>query len=261
MKENYFNRTEVSNSDMKMLKKSFMHYLHEKIISAEDRLETPAMLFGTAMHCLILEPQKFKKQFVFAPKCDKRTKIGKEIFNKFQAENEGKTMLKEEFFEALTDMRDAIRYHPTANDVLSLDGNVEVEKELTFEFQGVPCRMKADLINHDKHCIVDLKTIAAADSLDRVGRQILSYEYYRQAAFYSLGAEINYKAPYNFIFVFIETAEPYGIRVVEIDEDYILYGIVEIERILDNYRLHIENPKMYHGYHPDLQIVNKPKFL
>ena len=44
---------------------------------------TPALLFGQAVHKLILEPVTFDDEFAVSPDCDRRTKAGKEAYNAF----------------------------------------------------------------------------------------------------------------------------------------------------------------------------------
>ena len=76
----------ISSTELKKLMKSPAHYKHWKDNPQED---TPALLFGRAAHKYILETYDFYNEFAVAPNCDRRTKEGKEKWNKFVAESEG----------------------------------------------------------------------------------------------------------------------------------------------------------------------------
>ena len=53
-------------------------YQHEKLNPLYIKPEqTPAMVFGNLLHCLVLEPEDFESTYAVAPKVDKRTKDGK----------------------------------------------------------------------------------------------------------------------------------------------------------------------------------------
>ena len=49
---------------------------HLKHSMSVHREPTPSMMLGTAVHSLVLEPEKFDTDVVVAPVVDKRTKIG-----------------------------------------------------------------------------------------------------------------------------------------------------------------------------------------
>ena len=52
----------------------------------KERKETDAMLLGTVVHCLILEPGKFSKQYVVGPNVDATTADGKNQWGEFAME-------------------------------------------------------------------------------------------------------------------------------------------------------------------------------
>ena len=45
---------------------------------------------------MILEPQKFTSNYIVAPKFDRRTKVGKQDYEDFLLQTEGKTLLFED---------------------------------------------------------------------------------------------------------------------------------------------------------------------
>jgi len=68
-------RDYLSYSALKAYAKSPNHYL---MYVGREFVETPAMVLGSALHCLVLEPQEWSKRYITAPKFDRRTKAGKE---------------------------------------------------------------------------------------------------------------------------------------------------------------------------------------
>ena len=73
----------VSKSDLDLLHTCPAKYRYRK--DNPDDNETPAMLFGSMVHKLILEPEDFEREYAVAPECDRRTKAGKAIFDEFAA--------------------------------------------------------------------------------------------------------------------------------------------------------------------------------
>ena len=62
--QEYRQHPAISNSDLTLINKSVEHYQYNKL---NPKAPTPAMKFGTAFHCYVLEPQKFKKTYVTLP--------------------------------------------------------------------------------------------------------------------------------------------------------------------------------------------------
>ena len=64
----------LSRSDIFEMRKSPMHF---RYALDHPREETTAMAFGTALHCYVLEPEKFAERYVICEKIDRRTTAGK----------------------------------------------------------------------------------------------------------------------------------------------------------------------------------------
>lgn len=52
----------ISKSGLDLIARSPMHY-HAAVTAANDRVATPAQMFGTAFHAFLLEPAEFHKQY------------------------------------------------------------------------------------------------------------------------------------------------------------------------------------------------------
>ena len=252
----YFARPELSQSDLKLLAKSYKHFLLKKEQPEEEK---EYFNFGNAYHCLILEPEKFNDNFVILPECDRRTKIGKEIFESFSLHSEGKILIKNDEYNTLLAMQKVFNYSIIQFDLHHLFENSAVEEALTFEVQNVPARAKLDLIDCDNFAIIDLKTIANFDmSWEYV---IKKYKLHWQAFWYRQAARHNFKENFVFYFVFQEKSEPFGVKVIQLSESYYELAYNEISIILDKYKNWIKNPITNLIYEPIIETIEPSFYL
>ena len=56
----YFKSSGISNSDFRLLKESALHLKNKELF----KLESSAMMMGTALHCLVLQPELFDEEFI-----------------------------------------------------------------------------------------------------------------------------------------------------------------------------------------------------
>lgn len=112
--EAYFSMPAVSNSYIG----SFMKCPAATEVKIDP---TPAMAFGTAVHCMVLEgADVFGKLYaVMFDKFDKRTKEGKQAYSEFMSENSGKTVISGEDFHKVCAIYQSILNHPEAKEVLN----------------------------------------------------------------------------------------------------------------------------------------------
>lgn len=193
---------------------------------------SPAMLFGAAAHKLILEgTQEFATEFAVAPVVDKRTKAGKDEWERFCAANKGKTIVSEDDFCTMFDMGGQICKCNLADELLhGKDGETEVPFFWTDKDTGEECKVKLDrlLQIEGKYVVVDYKTAANAET-EEFCRSIIRYGYHLQAAMYTEAVMVEKKLNYrpDFIFVVQEKKEPYSVNVVRVsgDSNVMLYGI------------------------------------
>tara|TARA_R110000796_G_scaffold64465_2_gene149394 strand:+ start:1824 stop:2711 length:888 start_codon:yes stop_codon:yes gene_type:complete len=76
------------------------YHLYRKYIAKNLPFnETPAMLLGSLVHCMVLEPNKLDSRYVIEPKINKRTKQGKIDFEEFQLTLGRKTIIKPDMWE------------------------------------------------------------------------------------------------------------------------------------------------------------------
>lgn len=214
--DSYFNTEAVSSSTLKEIhKKTLFHALSVK------KEMTDAMILGSAIHCAILDPERFTSDFVISPKFDKRTTVGKTAFNEFSRLAEGKTVIDEDMAEKVTGIKNSVMSHPLAREILS-GGEAEYSYYATDIETGLKTKCRPDY--HNGGSLIDLKTTMDA-SYEGFARQIGNMGYHIQAAFYldvfNLSQETDYK---EFYFVAVENVAPYAVAVYRLNPEQIEYG-------------------------------------
>ena len=209
----------VRRSDLWELRKSPAHYLY-KVTHQEE--PTAALLFGTAAHKYILEPESFWDEYIEVPKIDRRTKAGKEEYQRIV--ESGKTPISSDDLAVIIDMDAQIKAHPLASLLLKT-GDHEVPIEWTDENTGELCKCRPDVITEydGENWIVDYKTTQSCmnGAFEKACRL---YGYKLQAGMYSEGAFCTTFNDYRFAFVAQEKTPPYAVRVYLCDEGFRLEG-------------------------------------
>lgn len=197
--------------------------------------DSPAMAFGRAVHCFVLEPSKFADNFAVYPKeVNLRTKEGKAYIENFRRENEGKEVIDENDWQKITAMNKSIEDHPLAW-ILIKQGISEQTIIWDDEDTGLRCKCRPDRIpDGNKGVILDLKTTRSADEYS-FKRDVVNLGYVREAGFYLEGFAQIMKADFKdliFTFIAVEKEEPYRVEVYTLDSDFLDYGWREAKRLL-----------------------------
>lgn len=182
---------------------------------------SPAMMFGTAAHCLLLEGREaFEQQFIVSPGFDRRTKNGKSDHFEFVSAHAGKEILSPLEYNSLMEMQYAFLQSKTVERIM--EGLLK-ETSLFWNcpISDVECCGRFDAIGGG--IAVDLKTTQDA-SPDGFLRAVKQYGYHIQAGHYLDGLdEIGYDWE-EFYFIAIETNPPYGLAVYQLDDEMINAG-------------------------------------
>lgn len=215
----YDNIPAVRRSDLWELRKSPAHYLY-KVTHPEE--PTAALLFGTAAHKYILEPDTFWDDYIEMPKIDRRTKAGKEEYQRIL--ESGKTPISTDDLAVIRDMDAQIEAHPVAAALLKT-GRHEVPIEWTDEKTGEKCKCRPDVITEfdGEDWIVDYKTTTSCMG-GAFEKACNLYGYKLQAGMYSEGVFCSTFNDCRFAFVAQEKTPPYAVRVYTCDEGFRLEG-------------------------------------
>jgi hypothetical protein len=207
--EQYYGSSALGASKIKAFAESPLHY--EKFSEMKD---TPALQFGRAVHCYILEgPEVFNREYAVMP--EGMIRRGKE-YQAFLAGAKGKSVIKQDEFDQIVAMRDAL-LKSDARDLILREGYTEVS--LFWDQDGIQCKGRLDkLIPGERvDIMVDYKTTGSAD-VRKCFRAMDDYKYWLQEAHYGTGYYRVMGRELEAIFVFQEKTPPYDVCLVKMEK-------------------------------------------
>jgi hypothetical protein len=141
-KEYHSDKTCISKSGLSEIKQSPMHYKEGCEEDEDEKEQKEALIFGSAYHSYILEPEKFEDEYyVFDDSAIYSVLIDKGFTSprstkdyKQWAESEmriigDKKLIKKDSFERIKAMKDRLFQHPYAKMLLS-NGRAEIQTGL-----------------------------------------------------------------------------------------------------------------------------------
>ena len=194
--------------------------------------ESDAMAFGTAAHCAVLEPEEFARTYKVSPKVDRRTKAGKDEYEKFLSSlSQGGVAIDGEDYEKITTLVQNLANQPIImNKLIGCD-----QREVSiFDSSSTPklrCRFDAW---DGKGMVIDIKTMREPASEVNFRKAITTFGYGLQAAFYRLvarrvGITIN-----DFAFICLETTAPYEVAAFVLDNSLLDLYEAQLTPVLAN---------------------------
>lgn len=239
----------ISKSDLDLIHKSPAHY---KAARHED---TPALRFGTAIHCAVLENDRFNATYTVI-EGDRRTKAVKDSIK--DAEAAGKIILTADDFNAIMSMAQAVFTNPIC--AVLLRDSVK-EHSVFAELDGVRVKCRPDGWNVEKGILFDLKSTEDA-SPEGFARTVAKYRYHVQDAFYRhvIASATNCDADdLSFIFIAVEKKPPFAVALYQLDELAALQGWVDAREDLRRYKVAKDTGK-WGGYSPRIETLSLPRW-
>lgn len=247
----YYNEVDaVNHSLLKYIDISLKSFFWHK---ENKQKETDAMIFGTLIHCLILEKEKFDDRYIIIPDLDKRTKAYKDIIE----QHKDKIVVKQEDFELAKMMCDNVLNKKCFN--LLTSDLVEYETELYWrdDLTGLDCKGIADIFippnsKFKNGMVVDIKTISSMNKFS-----LYNYSYLTQAAFYCKGLKIirDLKDYPAFCFIVIEKEAPYDCKFYILQKKDIELGIKINTNRLKKLKLALEK-NIFCGYDDKFEEIS-----
>ena len=169
----------------------------------KDEFEpTPAMLFGSLLHKMILEPETFSVDYAVY----EGTRRGS-AWNEFKALNDAKTIVTaKEYNTALKTFENAKQSNMLKDLLMQTN---ETEKHIEWQYNEVNYHGFCDMVGDD--FIADIKVVA--DAGEKFARDLRYNDYSLQAAMYLKGLP---KA--NYYIIAIEKSSPYNVQVYKFGE-------------------------------------------
>jgi len=238
----------LSFSSLKAFARSPLAFIHYK---EGQRVETPAMRFGTMVHRAVLEPERYQESVAVYD----GYRRGKE-WKAFEEENQGRDILTVKEALDVKACADRLMSHPFAGGLLS--DLSEAEKPFHITQCGVPHRGIIDGIT--SWAMLDLKVTQRVDH-HSLQRTIWDFKYYMQAAIYERAAVLGGYEPEAYFIVAVESAAPHHVNVVELEPHYIARGHLEWEQLLDQYKAWDGEPHNDHDTTPGHGMMDAPAWV
>jgi len=237
---------------------------HAKAYVEEPKPDTPALLFGRAVHVAILEPERFGDLFVSEPELDperanpRATKAYKEAVAALEAT--GKDVLRAPDKEAITAMKAAALAHPKLRKVIETTGTAELSLVWDDPATGVRCKGRLDwhTPTHAGGAILDLKTTEDA-SPGVFERTIYRYGYHRQGALYLRAARELDLPSRHYTIAALEKQRPYGVMLYRLLDEAIQLGETQLDFALPRWA-ECERTGQWPGYTDDVVDIGVPKW-
>lgn len=228
-------------------------YKHKKSTPVE---QTDAMWWGSVVHTATLEPNKFLTTFSCAPEGLNRT--AKKAWAEFEqdAKNSGMELITHNEYKQACDTAASVRQHEAAFSLLS-DAKY-IEPSLYWECEGIKFRARPDLITNSKIC-VDLKTTQDARAAS-FSKDIASYRYYVQAAFYLWACRVCEIECDAFVFIAVEKSAPYLTAVYSADDAMIELGQQHFRNDIAKYKECLKT-NFWGGYPEEIQSISLPTWV
>ena len=212
----------ISSSDVKAVHtKSLAHW------KGKVRKETSAFALGSAVHALVLEPEK---NLVLRGPEDRRGNKWKEA--QLAADLDGQILLPEAEFDLAARIADAAKAHPVA--AMYLADKTFIAEASFFGIDaatGTEIKCRPDGYLPDYGIVFDLKTTTDA-SPDGFPRELRKYAYDLQAAFYLRALRAaGYKAD-TFIFIAVEKEAPHAVGLHELTDRYLEHADMVVTQTL-----------------------------
>ncbi|MFE7868815.1 PD-(D/E)XK nuclease-like domain-containing protein [Micromonospora humida] len=199
------------------------------------------MVLGTGPHLKVVPGDRWD------------TKVAKEQVTEIR--EAGGIPLKQDVFDQVTAMADAIAAHPLASALLT-KGSPEQSLFWVDDRTGIWRRARADWLRSD--AIVDLKTCEEADA-DHITRAVTRYGYHGQADWYQAGAAALGLGDLPFVFIFVEKAAPHLIHVVQLGDDELAAGRRINDRAIDLFA-ECTSTGVWPGYPADITTIFLPPY-
>lgn len=230
--EDYHASAGISRSAISELKKSPLHYWDKYINSSRKKEKpSPAMVIGSAVHTLLLEPYFFDYYFIKEQKFDCRNSGQKKLKEQYEKRCEGKELIKIGWQKKIADMVMAVNDHSKASRIIN-DASIEKSYYWIDKDTNLLCKSRPDIYNEKLDILADLKTTKEA-SPDVFKRNLIASDYHIQAAMQREAIfQTTGKLVTDFVFIAVPSVRPYKPYIYRLDEEVLQQGLFEFKQAL-----------------------------
>lgn len=222
------------------------------------RPDTPALARGTAIHCAVLEPERWERDYVAQPDFgDCRFKKAKAAKAAWLADADpGVEALSATEHELAERCAAVVRAHPKAAELLR-GGRVEEPVTWDDPETGIKCKGRLDYIRPDG--LLDLKS-TRHESIRMIVQDCARYLTHGQLAWYHDGARAARLIPDDAApphVIFVQTTEPYDVVPAQLSPDDLVRGRGLYRGLLDRY-VECQAAQWFPGLAPDVIDLQLP---
>lgn len=187
---------------------AFMRRREARISIHDD--PTPEMQFGSALHCALLEPWRYEKDYAH---------------------------LNADDLALIEGIRDELSYCTAVQEIFAASPKRWRETALLYHEDDMPWKAKLDLIAPEAETVLDVKTAADATA-EGFMRACDNYHYHVQGAAYFRACERCGIAVKNFVLLAIEKKYPFttGLYFFTRTSEFIRAGEYELNRRMEHMR-------------------------
>lgn len=231
----YHRHPAISRSKLMDYSRSPYIYQYKHVLGLSQKEPTQAMIEGSLVHTLCLEPENFEKEYRILSYDSYRTEAAKEEKQAILADNPDVTVITMGEYNKAKNIAD--------NLMQNVDGIFDgayIESSLfwTDPITGLQCKSRPDA--YKGSFVIDLKTTSQFD-YHHFQKECLNFGYFMQAGMiYEASKVINGEPFKNFVILVIEKTEPYRVAKYPLDDLCIQYGIDDFRTTLDSLALAIE---------------------
>ncbi len=254
----------VSKTVLDLVERSPAHYKAWLDELLEDE-ETPALLFGQAFHCALLEPERFEDEYAVEPdfgdlrKTDETSKedakANKTRRDEWREQHIDSTLISAADAESIRGMVDSIRRHRLASRMIR-DGVSELTLKWTDAETGLTCKSRLDYYVESLGMIVDAKSTIDA-RWDPFRRQMIKHRYEVQDALYRSAALTLGLTVQHFVFMAVEKSYPYAVATYTLDEAGVASGYSKARAAIDQLAFCVKT-NTWPGYEVGIQTIDWP---
>lgn len=217
----------VSHSLLNVFRDGGAAAMYDAMHYRVERPASDALRLGSALHCLVLEYERFKDVYGLdlTSDFDRRTKEGKAGYAAHvEGRDQGRIYLARDEMTLMREQAEAIgRHRKAARALAELPGLNEQAITWEDEETGLPMKSRMDRVLVDAGLIVDLKTTASM-TFKEWEESSWKYRYHAQAALYLDAARQEWGKDFGFLFVCVSSARPVQVAVRVPDEDLLDEG-------------------------------------
>jgi len=216
----------ISKSGLDLVNRSPAHFHFKAARKTSRTLE-----LGTALHTAILEPERYKAEYMKLAGVKART--ASEYKQAIKVHGSERVLIAHEFGN-IDSIQETVRSKPEISDLLA--GCDMFELSALVEYEGVILRIKLDALNSKDLIAVDLKTTQNS-SREEFAKSVYNYRYHVQDAFYSFVFELIAGKPLNaFKFLAVENEPPHCPMIYTLDNESKMIGKNEALRNIEEFK-------------------------